>query len=105
MEKTFTVTLADGTALENLKLSGNNFISGTKLTEETFKDNLGTVTITDSEGGSETHQDMALVQIQKVGTKYWFVLRELSARELLDAKTRGDIEYIAMMSGINLEEV
>jgi len=48
---------------------------------------------------------MALVQIQKVGTKYWFVLRELSVRELLDAKTRGDIEYIAMMADINLEEV
>lgn len=48
---------------------------------------------------------MALVQITAVGTKYWFVLRDLTNREKNDAKTQANIEYIAMMSNIELGEV
>lgn len=101
---TWTVTLADGTALEGLGLNGNNFISTRKLTDADFAGKLEHVTITDGETTTEL-TNVELVQCVQYGTEYWFVLRELSARELLDAKTIGDIEYIAMMAGINLEEV
>lgn len=102
MEK-WTVTLADGTALEGLTLNGNNFISPKKITEDTFAGNLDKVTMTNGTT-TEEHKNMELVQIQKVGTTYWFVLRDLSAEELQQAKNRGDIDYIAMMASINLEE-
>ena len=46
-----------------------------------------------------------LVQCKKYGNEYWFVLRELSAEELMAAKTQANIEYIAMMADIDLEEV
>ena len=105
MEKrTFKITLADGTALEGLTLNGNNYISDKKVTEDTFLNNLSTVTISDGEH-EEVHENMELVQITKVGTAYWFVLRQLTAQEVADLKTQANIEYIAMMADIDLEEV
>ncbi|MBQ9249882.1 MAG: hypothetical protein IJ179_06120 [Oscillospiraceae bacterium] len=105
MEKrTWTITLADGTALEGLDLNGNNYISSKKITEDVFDDNLGVVTISDGEH-EEVHENMALVQITKVGAKYWFILRDLTAQEIADLRTQANIEYIAMMADIDLEEV
>lgn len=103
-EVTYTIKLEDGTEISDLTLNGNNYISPVKVTEETFNGKLGAVTITDSDGNSDEMKNLELVQISKVGTKYWFVLRELSANEVATAKTRCDIDYIAMMADIDLEE-
>ena len=81
MEKgTWKITLADGTSLDNLELNGNNYISSTAVTEETFAGNLSTVTI-EGPDGSEVHEDMKLVQITKVSKKYWFILADKTAEE------------------------
>ena len=39
MEKSWKITLSDGTQLKDLKLSGNNYISKTKITEDDLKVN------------------------------------------------------------------
>ena len=48
---------------------------------------------------------MALVQITTVQDEYYFILRKLSEAELKEIKMKSDIEYIAMMTDIELEEV
>lgn len=100
--KTYTITLADGTVLDNLKLNGNNFISNTPINADIFNENCSPIIISDGVN-SETYNNMELVQIteQEPG-KYWFVLRELSASELAWIKMQSDIEYVAMMAGIEL---
>lgn len=100
--KTYTITLADGTVLDNLKLNGNNFISNTAINAGIFNENCSPVIISDGVN-SETHNNMEFVQVteQEPG-KYWFVLRELSASELARIKMQSDIEYVAMMAGIEL---
>jgi hypothetical protein len=100
--KTYTITLADGTVLDNLKLNGNNFISNTAINADIFNENCSPVIISDGVN-SETHNNMEFVQVteQEPG-KYWFVLRELSASELARIKMQSDIEYVAMMAGIEL---
>ena len=81
MEKgTWKITLADGTSLEKLELNGNNYISSTTVTEETFAGKLSTVTI-EGPDGSRVHEDMKLIQITKVGKKYWFILADKTAEE------------------------
>lgn len=45
---------------------------------------------------------MELVQISKVGSSYWFVLRDIPETELAFIKMQSDIEYVAMMSEIEL---
>lgn len=62
------------------------------------------MTISDGEH-EKVHENMELVQITKVGANYWFILRDLTAQELAEMKTQANIEYIAMMADINLEEV
>jgi hypothetical protein len=102
MNKTYTITLADGTVLDNLKLNGDNFVSNTAINTDIFNGNCSPVIISDGIN-SETHNHMELVQLteQEPG-KYWFVLRELSASELALIKIQSDIEYVAMMAGIEL---
>lgn len=81
MEKgTWKITLADGTSLENLELNGNNYISSTAVTEDTFAGKLSSVTI-EGPDGTQTYEDMKLVQISKVGKKYWFILAEKTTEE------------------------
>ena len=45
----YTITLADGTKIDNLELNGNNFISDTIINDEVFCNNLDTVIISDGE--------------------------------------------------------
>ena len=115
MEKgTFTVTLADGTQLSGLALNGNNFISNTEVTEETFRGKLGHVVIAgdaeaDEAGLIGTHEHMELVQVAHYTQAthgctdgYYFVLRDIPAAELEKLQNRADIEYVAMMAGVTL---
>ena len=92
------ITLSNGTVLDNLGLNGNNYITQEEITEETFADGLAPVIINDEE-----HPQMELVQIQEHDDGRWFILRDVSAAEIADAKLRADIEYLAMMSDIELD--
>lgn len=95
-EKTWKITLADGTSIDGLKLNGNNFISTTEVTEEMFEDNLSEVTI---EGGdtTEKHENMELVQISKMGDEWWFILRDIPAEELEHTALKAQLDYLSMM--------
>lgn len=72
----YSVTLSDGTKLDNLALNGNNFVSSAKLTEADFKNKLSKVTITDDDGKTKDYTDMVLVQVTQVGDETWFILGE-----------------------------
>lgn len=72
----YSVTLSDGTKLDNLALNGNNFVSSTKLTEDNFKDKLSKVTITGDDGKTKDYTDMVLVQVTQMGDETWFILGE-----------------------------
>ena len=99
--KIYKITLTDGTVLDNLRLNGNNYISDTELTEDTFLGNLGRVTINDGEKDT-VYENMDLVQIVKYDNEYWFILRTMTKKELQDIKNRSDIDYIAMMTDVEL---
>ena len=104
---TFSVTLADGTRLSDLALNGNNFICKSELSEAMFEGKLAHVIIEgdadyDMSGLIGVHEHMELVQVEQYGSEWWFILRDMSAAELERLKTRGDIDYIAMMTGVEL---
>ena len=107
MEKTWKITLSDGTQLKNLRLNGNNFVSETEITKEQFDGKLSKVVVEGIEEGQEVIQEykhVQLVQIAHYEDGYYFVLRELSKDELDKIKTQADIEYLAMMTDVDLEE-
>lgn len=104
MEKSWKITLANGTQLKDLRQNGNNFVSETEITADVFNGNLSKVVIEDEEGNVQEYEHMELVQIVHYEDGYYFILRELSKEELERIKTQADIEYLAMMSDIDLEE-
>lgn len=100
-EKTYTITLADGTEIGDLALNGNNYISKVAIDPSVFNGNCSPVVISDG-SASELHANMEFVQITKVNGDYWFVLRDISTEELAKIKMQSDIEYVAMMAGVEL---
>lgn len=100
----WTVTLDDGTAIGGLTLSGNNFISDTELTPEMFDGKLSKVTATDGENTLEWNH-AELVQITHPDDRWWFVLRELSPEELFRATTKAKLDYPALVTDTDLEDM
>lgn len=100
-EKNYKITLADGTILDNLTLNGNNFVSDETVDASVFEGNCFPVIINDGIT-EEIHDNMELVQVTVVDGKSWFVLRDISQKELEQAKIKSDIEYIAMMCDVEL---
>lgn len=111
MNKAWKITLADGSVIGGLGLNGNNFVSQTEVTPDMFRGKLSRVTIDGPEDADDMglrgeHGQMKLVQIvhyddDEAGLNGWyFVLQDVQAAEL--DKLRGDIEYLAMMAGVEL---
>ena len=100
-EKIYKITLADGTVIDNLILNGNNYISDKELTADVFLGKLDKVIINDGEKDT-VYENMTLVQIVKYDEEYWFILRTMTKRELQDLKNRADIDYIAMMTDVEI---
>ena len=99
--KTYTVTLADSTVINNLKLNGNNFVSEEEVSSTLFDGNCSPVIVNDG-ARDVTHDNMELVQVTEEDGKYWFILRDISKAELDQIKIQSDIAYIAMMADIEL---
>lgn len=100
-EKIYSITLADGTVIENLRLNGNNYFSNEPVNSAIFDNNCSPVMINDGTV-IDAHDNMELVQVTEVNGKYWFVLRDISFEELKQIKIQSDIEYLAMMTGVEL---
>ena len=100
-KKNYKITLADGTELSNLTMNGNNFISEATIDPGIFQSNCSPVVISDGEH-DETHENMELVQVTEVNGQSWFVLRDMTPKELEQAKIKSDIEYLAMMCDVDL---
>ena len=66
-----------------------------------FAGNCSPVVISDGDT-EETHNNMKLVQITQSDGEYWFVLLDIPESELLRLKTQSDLEYLAMMTGVEL---
>lgn len=97
-EKTYTITLADGSQLTNLRLNGNNFVSETLVERSQFTGKLYEVSINDGMK-TDTYQDMTLLQIAEYTDGWYFILAPIDKEE----KMRSDIDYIAMLYDVDLD--
>lgn len=79
----YTITLNDGTKLENLELNGNNFIAEGVIEDSVFTDNLAKVVITDGET-TDTYTDMFLVCNRVENGRSWIVLAEKSEQQKME---------------------
>jgi hypothetical protein len=82
----YTITLNNGTKLENLELNGNNYIAEGVIEDSVFQDNLASVTITDGKT-TETYTDMVLISNRVDGGRSWFILGVNSEKEKQEEAT------------------
>lgn len=101
MEEKYTLTLSDGTEMKDLKMNGNNFIAPAEVKESDFEGKLMTVEVSNGEE-TQVMSNCDLVQITKVGNEWWFVLREMTDEELRLRKMSANIDYIAMMTDVDI---
>lgn len=97
----YTITLHDGTKLENLELNGNNFIAEGVIEDSVFTDNLATVVITDGTT-TDSYTDMALVINRVENGRSWFVLREKTEQEKMEEARDREIKELRQAMAILL---
>ena len=101
MNDAYRIVLADGTEIGGLRMNGNNFVSDVPVDEAVFDGNLTPVTIYHGLI-PEIHEHMELVQVTKMKNEYWFVIRDISKSELDAMQVRADIDFLAMMTDVEL---
>ena len=104
MAQNYTITLTDGRQIKGLSKNGDNFVSKKKIDESIFEDNLATMLVSDGETETE-YKNVVLVQQVEYANGWYLNFRELSKQELRDMALSGKIEYLAMMTNVDLEEV
>ena len=109
----YTIELTDGTKLEGLTFDGNIFQTSAKLTRTDIEGKRSRVKISSDDetqqGFTGEHGPMRLVTLQDTtkiagipdGT--YFKLVDLTEGELASMKLAANLEYVAMMSDIDLE--
>lgn len=97
MEKA-TITFATGEKIE-AEQNGSSFITDEK---PAFPAKITSVTISNTDGDT-TIDNAELIECAKIDERYWFSLIETSQEERTTKKLQANIEYIAMMSDIELE--
>lgn len=80
----YTITLADGTKLEELDMNGTNYVSKEKVDESIFTDaNLATMKISDGETETE-YKDMVFIQqMEWADGTFYLAFREKTDEEKL----------------------
>ena len=96
--------LSDDSIIANLTINGDNFIAPYEITEDMFEMNLSPVTIS-NDGIDDVHEFMKLIQITHPNpTEWWFVIQDMTDDELYKLDIESKLDYLAMMSDIDLDE-
>lgn len=69
-----------------------------------FDGKLSKITATDGDSTLEW-SNAELVQITHPDSRWWFVLRELSPDELFRATTKAKLDYLALVTDTDLEDM
>ncbi len=96
MEKA-KITFVDGTTID-AEINGSCYITAKK---PEFPDDMSKVTV---KIGDEKKKlvEVEVNEAASVDGQYWFTLLEMTESELEAIRIQADIQYIAMMSGVDL---
>lgn len=98
MEKV-KITFINGTVME-AEVNGSSLIMEKK---PDFPQGLSLVTVT-GRNSERVYKNAETIECASVDGRYWFAFREVPEAERAARQVQANIEYIAMMAGIDLEE-
>ena len=105
-----TISLSNGKVFTGLDVNNNCFVSKTPVYESDFEGGLKRVVLSGSiEQDGETVPieprellHMKLGRVFQVEGLYYFYFEEMTQQELEHLQDRADIDYLAVMSGVEL---
>ena len=107
----YTIRLNDGNVIGNLKLVNNTLRRAEEMTAAMFRGKLSPVTISGVSGSDESedwgglageHECMSVCYVKKIGDDYALALADVDPVKLENERRDANIEYIAMMTGVEL---
>lgn len=93
-----TITFNNGLQIQ-AEQNATSFITNIK---PDFPDDLSFVTVY-GENGEEYYQNAEIIECASVDARYWFGIREVPESERKQKQMQANIDYVAMMSGVDLE--
>lgn len=94
------IELSDGTVIQDLEINGNCFISENNIKNELLTDGMLSKIMIDG----VTYKNITLVRKWVQDNKTWLALRQKSEDEIWKEQYKSNLDYIAMMSNVDLEE-
>ena len=106
----YTLALSNGKVFTGLAISGTCFVSNSPVYEADFTGGMNRVVLSgtsDDEFSAAPYEngELPLVRFGRVfqaDGKYYFYLEAVSSEELARESTRADVDYLAMMTGVEL---
>ena len=96
-----TVTLADGTILNNLDTNGSYYISRVEIPASVFHTNCTPLVVSGGEFDG-THPHAELVDYKAQGGVTKFAFRDIPVNKLAMMKMEADLDFLAMMTDVEL---
>lgn len=106
----YTLALSNGKVFTGLAISGTCFVSNSPVYEADFTGGMNRVVLSgtsDDEFSAAPYEngELPLVRFGRVfqaDGKYYFYFEAVSSEELARESTRADVDYLAMMTGVEL---
>ena len=95
-----SIELSDGSVIQELEVDGNCLISENNISNELLTDDLLSEIVIDG----ITYKNVTLVRKWVRDNKTWLALRQKSEDEIWKEQYKSNLDYIAMMSNVDLEE-
>ena len=92
--------MSDGSVIQELEVNGNCLISENNIKNELLTDDMLSEIVIDG----VTYKNVTLVRKWVQDNKVWLAFRQKSEDEIWKKQCKSNLDYIAMMSNVDLEE-
>ena len=99
--ETVIISWNDGSPELEAEVNGGSFIVSEK---PEFPADLSVVTLDYSNGNEVTLNNARIIECASVDGRYWFTIQEIPQDVIDKAETQAKIDYLAMMTDVDLEE-
>lgn len=93
------IELSNGSTIQGLEVNGNCLISENNINDELLTDNM----LSEISIDGITYKNVTLVRKWVQDNKIWLALRQKSEDEIWKEQYESNLDYVAMMSNIDLE--
>lgn len=94
------IGLSNGSVIQDLEVNGNCLISENNIKNELLTDDMLSEIVIDG----VKYKNITLVRKWLQDNKVWLAFRQKSEDEIWKEQCKSNLDYIAMMSNVDLEE-